>query len=308
MEQATGNSVSDSRSVSQSAASTGAGPAQSADSLDLPDEPIVTIEAGRGWTGVSFRDLWAYRELLYFLTWRDLKVRYKQTMLGATWAILQPLVMMIIFTYFFGKLARVNTEGVPYPVFYYTGVTVWTYFSNSILSGANSLIGNTNLITKVYFPRYIVPAAAVAAGLVDYAIASILLVGLLIYYRVPVTLAYLMLIPLVLVVTLLALGVSALLAAMNVKYRDVRYALPFLIQVWMFVSPIIYPASLVPDEWRWLLSINPMTGIVECFRSALFGSPLRWGAFAYSVAFTFAVLVYSMFVFKRTERHFAEYI
>jgi len=277
-------------------------------SITLPDKPVLTIEASRSWVSINFPDLWAYRELLYFLVWRDIKVRYKQTALGAAWAILQPLVTMIIFTYFFGKLARVPTEGVPYPIFFYTGLLLWTYFSNAVTSGANSLIGNTNLITKVYFPRLIIPASAVGAGLIDFAIASVLLVGLLVYYNFPVRPGYLMLGPLVALTTCFALGMSVWLAALNVRYRDVRYALPFLIQVWLFVSPVIYPSSLVPEEWRWLMLLNPLTGIIESFRAALFGREFHWLALAYSTLFTLLLLVYSSYTFRRMERHFAEFI
>jgi lipopolysaccharide transport system permease protein len=210
-------------------------------SFIVPDKPVVIIESSKAWVPVNLSDLWSYRELLYFLVWRDIKVRYKQTLLGALWAILQPLTTMIIFTYFFGKLARIPTDGIPYPVFFYTGLLIWTYFSGAVTNGANSLLGNTNLITKVYFPRLIIPAAAVGAGLVDFAIASILLIGFLIYYSFPVNAGYLMLLPLVTLTTLFALGLAVWLSALNVRYRDVRYALSFVIQVWMFVSPIIYP-------------------------------------------------------------------
>ncbi len=274
----------------------------------LPDKPVVTIEPSKFWMPLNLRDLWAYHELLYFLMWRDIKVRYKQTILGAAWAIIQPLVLMLIFTYFFGRLARMETEGVPHAIFFYTGLTVWTYFSNAVMSGANSLVGNTNLITKVYFPRVIIPAAAVGAGLVDFAIASALLVGLLIYYQIPVTASYLMLVPLVALTTLFALAMSVWLSALNVKYRDVRYALPFLIQVWMFTSPILYPSSLVPEEWRWLMALNPVTGIVEGFRAALFGREFDWAILGYSTAFTLAMLVFSAYTFRRMERYFAEFI
>ena len=274
----------------------------------LPSKPLVVIEASRAWVPINFPDLWSYRELLYFLVWRDVRVRYKQTVLGAAWAILQPLVTMIIFTYFFGKLARVPTEGIPYPIFFYTGLLLWTYFSNAVMSGANSLIGNTNLITKVYFPRLIIPASAVGAGLVDFAIASFLLIGMLIYYNFPVTAGYLMLIPLVALTTLFALGMAVWLAALNVRYRDVRYVLPFLIQVWMFLSPIIYPSTLVPEEWRWIMILNPLTGIIEGFRSSLFGREFHWLALSYSTVLTFLLLVYASYTFRRMERHFAEFI
>ena len=275
---------------------------------DLPDKPLVTIEVGKTWIPLNLSDLWASRELLYFLMWRDIKVRYKQTLLGAAWAVIQPLITMIIFTYFFGKLAKVPTEGVPYPIFFYTGLLLWTFFSNGVSSASNSLIGNSNLITKVYFPRLIIPSAAVGAGLLDFAIASVLLIGLLLYYDFPVTIEYLMLLPLVALTTLLALGVGIWFSALNVKYRDVRYTLPFLIQIWLFVSPIIYPSSLVPDEWRWVMWMNPVTGIVEAFRASLFGRPFQWAALGYSVVFSLAMLTYASYAFRRMERHFAELI
>src|SRR5215470_15081759 len=239
---------------------------------DLPDKPVVLIESGRSWVPLNLRDLWSYRELLYFLAWRDVKVRYKQTVLGATWAVIQPLVTMIIFTFFFGMLTRVPTEGIPSPIFYYTGLSLWTFFSNAVMSGANSLIGNTNLITKVYFPRLIIPAASIGAMLLDFAISSVLLIGLLIYYHFSVTWNYLMLLPIILLITLLALGAGTWLSALNTRYRDVRYALPFMIQLWLFVSPIIYPLSLVPERWRWLMILNPVTGIAEGYRSSLLGT------------------------------------
>jgi lipopolysaccharide transport system permease protein len=277
-------------------------------SFTVPEKPTIIIEASKNWVPVNLKDLWAYRELLYFLVWRDVKVRYKQTVLGALWAILQPLTTMLIFTYFFGKLARIPTDGIPYPIFFYTGLLLWGYFSGAVTSGANSLLGNTNLITKVYFPRLIIPAAAVGAGLVDFAIASILLIGLLVYYSFPVTLSYLMLLPLVMLTTLFALGMGIWLSSLNVRYRDVRYALAFVIQVWMFISPIIYPATLVPQEWRWVTGLNPLTGLIESFRAALFGKPFPWLALSYSAGFTIVLLVYAAHKFRRMERHFAEYI
>jgi lipopolysaccharide transport system permease protein len=277
-------------------------------SFIVPDKPVIVIESSKGWVPVNLVDLWSYRELLYFLIWRDVKVRYKQTLLGALWAVLQPLITMIIFTYFFGRLARIPTDGIPYPIFFYTGLLLWTYFSSAVTNGANSLLGNTNLITKVYFPRLIIPAAAVGAGLIDFAIASVMLIGLLIYYSFPVTLGYLMLLPLVMLTTLFALGMGIWLSSLNVRYRDVRYALAFVIQIWMFISPIIYPSTLVPEEWRWITILNPLTGIIEGFRAALFGREFHWVALAYSAVFTLVLLVYAAHKFKRMERHFAEYI
>jgi len=277
-------------------------------SYDLPDKPVVTIEAHTSWVSLNLRDLWSYRELLYFLMWRDIKVRYKQTVLGAAWAVIQPLITMIIFTYFFGKLAKVPTDGVPYPVFVYAAVLLWTFFSNSVTNGANSLIGNSNLITKVYFPRLIIPSAAVGAGLLDFAIASILLVCLLVYYGFSLTWAYLMVLPVIILTTLFALGVGIWFSALNVKYRDVRYALPFLIQIWFFVSPIIYPSSLVPKEYRWLLNLNPIAGLVEFFRAALFGRELPWGSLVYVAVLTVSLLAYASYTFRRMEQTFAEFI
>jgi lipopolysaccharide transport system permease protein len=282
--------------------------ATSLSSYDLPEKPLVTIVPHKSWVPLKLRDLWSSRELLYFLIWRDIKVRYKQTVLGAAWAVIQPLITMIIFTFFFGKLARMPTEGVPTPIFFYAALLLWTFFSNGVTNGANSLIGNSNLITKVYFPRLIIPAAAVGAGLVDFAIASVLLVGLIIYYGFAATWSYLLLLPIIVLTTLLSLGVGIWFSALNVKYRDVRYALPFLIQVWFFVSPIIYPSSLVPAEWRWLPALNPLTGIIESFRAVLFGRELPWNALAFSAAFTLAMLVYSSYAFRRMERSFAELI
>lgn len=277
-------------------------------SFDLPLTPVITIKASKPWAPLDLRYLWSYRELLYFLIWRDIKVRYKQTLLGASWAILQPLIMMLIFTFFLSKVARLPTEGVPSPLFYYAGFSLWTFFSNGVMGGANSLIGNTNLITKVYFPRLIIPCAAVLAGLVDFAIASILFVPMLFYFQVGLTWNLLWLLPISVVITTLALGAGVLFSALNTKYRDVRYALPFLLQVWMFVSPVIYPSSLVPPAYRWLFILNPLTGIIESYRSSLFGQPFDWFALAYSVLFTFILLSVAAYTFRRMEKSFAEVI
>jgi len=271
----------------------------------LPDKPVVVVTARKAWVGINLRDLWIYRELLYFLTWRDVKIRYKQTVLGAAWAILQPLLLMIIFTFFFSRLAGINPGRVPYPLFVYAGLLPWTFFANAVVNGGNSLVGSTNLITKVYFPRMFIPAAAVGAGLVDLALAFGLLIVVMIYYGVEFQSGLALLPVLIALTTLLALGVGMLMSALNVKYRDIRHALPFMIQVWMFCSPIIYP---VPNRWRWLLSLNPMTGIIEGFRSALFGQPLDGKALGFSAAVTLVLLVSSAFVFKRMEKSFADVI
>jgi len=274
----------------------------------LPDKPLVTIERSKGWGSLDLRALWSYRDLLYFLTWRDVKVRYKQTALGVAWAIIQPLFTMLVFTLFFGRLAGIKSENIPYPVFAYAGLLPWTFFANAISNSGNSLVGSANLITKVYFPRIIIPTAAVAAGLVDLGISFTVLVPLMIYYRIHLSLGVLMFPVVVFLTALLALGVGMWLSALNVKYRDVRFALPFIIQLWMFVSPVIYPASFLPTRWRWLFALNPMTGIIEGYRSSLFGLPFNWTALTFSLLLTLAMLVYSSFAFRRMERSFADIV
>jgi lipopolysaccharide transport system permease protein len=271
-------------------------------------EPFVVIQPTRNWRLVSLKDLWAYRELLFFLTWRDVKVRYKQTALGAAWAILQPLFMMIIFTIFFGRLAGIDSGGIPYPLFALAGLVPWTFFSNAITASGNSLVGSANLISKVYFPRLIVPAAAMLAGLVDFALAFLLFCVMMIYYRVAPTLHVLFLPVLIVMTALFALGVGTWMSALNVKYRDVRFALPFLIQLWLFVSSVILPSSALPQKYRWLLMFNPMSGIIEGYRSALFGLPFDWSAIAMAAAITIAVLAYAIYSFARVERSFADII
>ncbi|HKS09217.1 MAG TPA: ABC transporter permease [Pyrinomonadaceae bacterium] len=276
--------------------------------MNITTEPLVVIQPTRSWKLVSFKDLWAYRELLFFLTWRDVKVRYKQTALGAAWAVLQPLFMMVIFTIFFGRLAGVDSAGIPYPLFALAGLVPWTFFANAITQSGNSLVGSSNLITKVYFPRLIVPAAAMLAGLVDFALAFVLFIAMMIYYAVPPTSHVLMFPVLVLLTTLFALGVGTWFAALNVKYRDVRFALPFLIQIWLFVSSVILPSSALAPKYRWLLMLNPMSGIIEGYRSALFGLPFDWPALGIATAITVIVLVYSIYSFARVERSFADII
>ena len=274
----------------------------------LPAEPLVSIRPSKSWVALDLRSVWAYRELLYFLTWRDIKVRYKQTALGAAWAILQPTLMMVIFTLFFGKLAGIPSDGVPYPLFAYAGLLPWTFFSNSISNSGNSLVGSSHLITKVYFPRMIIPGAAVAAGLVDLLLGFVVLVPLMLYYDVPLRASAVMLVPLVFLTSLLALGVGMWMSALNVKYRDVRFALPFLIQLWMFASPVIYPLSKVPREWQWVLALNPMTGVIQGFRAALFGQEFNWPALAVSAVVTLAALVYAAHFFRHMEKSFADIV
>src|ERR1044072_276569 len=278
------------------------------DSIHLPAEPLVVIQPNKRLSLLSFKDIWAYRELLFFLTWRDVKVRYKQTALGAAWAILQPLFMMVIFTIFFGRLAGIDSAGIPYPLFALAGLVPWTFFSNAITQSGNSLVGSSHLITKVYFPRLIVPAAAMLAGLVDFALAFLLLCLLMVYYRVTITVQILFLPVLVLLTALFSLGVGTWMSALNVKYRDVRFALPFLIQLWLFVSSVILPSSAVPPKWRWLLMLNPMSGIIEGYRSALFGLPFDWPSISIAALLTLLVVLYAIYAFARVERIFADII
>jgi len=276
--------------------------------VDLPDEPLVIIEPSKSWTAINVRDIWAHRELLYFLVWRDVKIRYKQTLLGAAWAIIQPLFTMLIFTLIFGRVAQVGSDGIPYPIFAYAALLPWVFFSNAVTNSSNSLVSSAHVITKVYFPRVIVPVAAVGAGLVDFAFACSMLIVLMVHYRMGPTVNILLLPGLVLLTTLLAAALGMWLSALNVKYRDVRFAVPFLMQVWMFLSPIAYPRSMVPAKWEFLYSLNPLTGIIEGYRSALFGRPFNWTALGTSSVITLGVIVYSSLVFRKMEKTFADIV
>jgi lipopolysaccharide transport system permease protein len=275
---------------------------------DLPGQPLVVIEPGRSWLALDLSNLWSYRELLYFLTWRDVKVRYKQTALGVAWAVLQPLFTMLIFSLFFGRLAGVPSDGVAYPLFAFAGLLPWIFFSNAVTNSGNSLVGSANLITKVYFPRLLVPGAAVGAGLVDLLLGFALLAGLMVYYDARPGWTLVLLPVLVILLVLLALGVGLLMSALNVKYRDIRYALPFVIQLWMFVSPVIYPASFVPARWQWIMWLNPLAGIVEGFRAALFGRAVPWTMLGVSAALTLGLLGVAAVVFRRLEKSFADLV
>jgi lipopolysaccharide transport system permease protein len=280
----------------------------SATTIELPNKPLIVIEASKSWVPLNLRELWAYRELLYFLTWRDLKVRYKQTVVGVLWVVMQPLLTTLIFTIFLGKLARVPSDGVPYPIFVYAGLLPWTFFAASVSNSGNSLVGSAHLITKVFFPRIIIPAAAVGARLVDFVISFLIFGGLLAYYRLALTRHVLMLAFLVPLITLLALAVGMLVSALNVKYRDIGMALPVLIQLLMFASPIIYPSSLVPPQWQRLYSLNPIAAIVEGFRASLLGRQFDWFAITFSSILTFVLLIYSAYAFRRREKEFADIV
>ncbi|HEV2915738.1 MAG TPA: ABC transporter permease [Pyrinomonadaceae bacterium] len=275
---------------------------------EIPDEPLISIRPGKRWVALNLRDIWMHRELLYLLTWRELKARYKQTVMGVVWVILQPLLTTIMFTIFFGKLAGIPSDGVPYPIFAYGGLMTWSFFTGAVTNCSLSLVANANLITKVYFPRMIIPAAAIGARLVDFAVAFLLLIALMIYYGVGLTRNIVLLPGLIILLTLLALGIGMWMAALNVRYRDVSVGLPAILQFWMFASPILYPLSFVPAGWRPLYSLNPMVGIIEGFRSALFGLPFNRTAFALSVAVTLGLLVYAAYAFRRMEKSFADLV
>lgn len=274
--------------------------------------PHLVIEPNRSRLAFDLRDLWRYRELFYFLTWRDIKVRYKQTALGAAWAIMQPLFNMLLFTLLFGKLAGLPSDNIPYPLFAFAGLLPWTFFSNAISNSGNSLVGSSHLITKVYFPRLIIPAASVLAGLVDFFFAFLVMAVLMVIYQVPLGVNILLLPLLILLTTLLAFGVGMWLSALNVRFRDIRYVIPFLIQFWMFATPIIYPASMMPERYRPYLAINPMTGVIEGYRVALLGgvngASINWQSLGVSIAIALVVLVYASYDFRRMEKTFADIV
>jgi lipopolysaccharide transport system permease protein len=270
---------------------------------------ITVIEPKTGWVPVDFREIWNYRELLYFLTKRDIKVRYKQTVLGGLWAVIQPAFTMLVFTLFFGRLAKMPSDGLPYPIFVYAGLLPWTYFANAVSASGNSLVGSSNLITKVYFPRLVVPASAALAGLLDFFIALFVLAALMIWYQFLPGPAILLFPFLVVLTFLCAVGVGLWLSALNVQYRDIRYAIPFLIQVWMFVSPVIYPVSLVHGNYQWLLALNPMGGVIHAYRASLLGhQPIDWGLLGLSTLIILALFFGGLYYFRRMEKVFADVV
>lgn len=273
------------------------------------DAPVLVIEPSRGWVGLKLRELWEYRELVYFLVWRDVKVRYKQTALGAAWAILQPLFSMAVFTVVFGNLAKMPSDGIPYPLFSYAALLPWNYFAQGLSSSSDSLVGSANLIRKVYFPRLAIPVAAVCGGVVDFGIAFSVLLLLMGYFGVAPT-ANVVWLPLFLLLALVtALGVGLWLSALNVQYRDVKYTVPFLVQFWMYATPIVYPSSLLPEPWRTVYGLNPMAGVVEGFRWALLGVKTPPGSMLWvSVVAALALLVSGAYFFRRMEKTFADVV
>jgi lipopolysaccharide transport system permease protein len=270
---------------------------------------LVIIEPPRGWSRLELRALFDYRELLFFLIWRDIKVRYKQTVLGAAWAILQPLLTMVVFSLFFGKLAGMPSDGVPYPIFSFTGLVPWTFFSYALTQASNSLVGNANLIRKVYFPRLVIPISAVLSGIVDFTLAFLVLLMMMAYFGIVPGSAVIWLPAFLLLALVTALGVGLWLSALNVLYRDVRHTVPFLVQIWLFATPIAYPSSLLDDRWQWLYGINPMVGVVEGFRWSLLdtASAPRPMLIASSLA-AIVLLVSGLWVFRRMERTFSDLV
>ena len=271
--------------------------------------PILNIEPSNTWVSLSLGELWQYRELLYFLVWRDVKVRYKQTALGAAWAIIQPLSTMLIFSLFFGRLAKMPSDGIPYPLFSLAALVPWTFFANGLNQSANSLVASANLLKKVYFPRLVIPLATVLAGVVDFALSFAVLLGLMAFYGVAPTINLLWMPLFLLLAFITSLGVGLWMSALNVKYRDVRYIVPFIIQIWMFSTPIVYPSSLLPLPWRTIYGINPMVGVVEGFRWALLGSNTAPG-FMIAVSSTAALLILigGAFYFRHMEKGFADIV
>ena len=271
--------------------------------------PVTIICPSRGWISLNLRDLWEYRELLYFLTWRDVKVRYKQTVLGAAWAIIQPFFTMVVFSLFFGKLAKVPSDNIPYPIFSYAALVPWTFFANGLSQSSSSLVASANLIKKVYFPRLVVPISAVISGGVDFVLAFAVLLGMMLFYGTIPTAAVVWLPLLLLLALATSLGVGLWLTAMNVQFRDVRYAVPFLVQAWMFATPIAYPSSLLNEPWRTLYGINPMAGVVEGFRWALLGTETAPGPIVIvSALVAVGLLISGAFYFRRMEKTFADVV
>jgi len=273
------------------------------------NEEVSIIEPKKGWIPLDFKELWDFKELLYFLVKRDIKVRYKQTVLGGLWAIIQPFFTMVVFSLFFGRLAKMPSDGIPYPIFVYAGLLPWTYFSNALSASGNSLVGNAHLISKVYFPRLIIPSSSALAGLLDFFIAMMVLGVMIIYYQFVPTPGILLFPVLVGLTFLCAVGVGLWLSALNVEYRDIRYVIPFLIQIWMFVSPVIYPVSMVGEKYRWLLALNPMGGIIKAYRASLLGhQPIDWSLLAISAFIVIFLFFSGLYYFRRMERTFADVV
>lgn len=275
----------------------------------ITDIPVTIITPSKGWVSLKLDELWEYRELLYFLTWRDIKVRYKQTVLGAAWAIIQPFFTMIVFSLFFGRLAGIPSDGIPYPIFSYAALVPWSFFATGLSSSSNSLVGSANLLKKVYFPRLAIPIATVLSGVIDFVLAFIVLLAMMLFYGITPTINVIWLPLLLLLALSTSLGVGLWLSAMNVQFRDVRYTIPFITQFWLFATPIAYPSSLLPEPWRTLYGINPMVGVVEGFRWALLGTETAPGPIIIvSTLAAVGLLVSGAYYFRRMEKTFADVV
>lgn len=271
--------------------------------------PTITVEPTSGFAAINLRELWHYRDLLFFLVWRDISVRYKQTVLGAVWVVLQPFLTMVIFTFIFGRLANMPSEGAPYPIFFFSALVPWQYFSSTLNNSANSLVNNANLISKVYFPRLLIPLSTLFPTFVDFAISFLVLLGLLFHYRFALTWNALWLPAFLLLLMTTAFGIGLWFAALNIHYRDIRYIVPFIMQFGMFVSPVVYPSSVVPERWRAVYAMNPMVGVIEGFRWTLLGKEVLPGKMiAISTAVAVMVLVGGIFYFRRAEKNFADIV
>jgi lipopolysaccharide transport system permease protein len=275
----------------------------------VSDVPVITIQPSRGWASLGLRSIWEYRELLYFLAWRDIKVRYKQTAIGAAWAIIQPLLTMALFTAIFGRFAKIPSDGLPYPIFAYSALLPWNFFSGALTRTVASVVGSSHLITKVYFPRLVIPTASTISGIVDFSFSFIVLLGMMVWFGIRPHLGVLALPLLLLLAQATALAVGLWFSALNVKYRDVGYAIPFIVQLWMFASPLAYPVSMIPERWRLLYSLNPMVGVIEGFRWALLGKAHPdWMALGISITVVTLLLFSGAAYFRRMERTFGDII
>ena len=276
---------------------------------DTAFNAVTVIQPPKGWLHLDVKELWVFRELAYFFVWRDIKVRYKQTAIGALWAIFQPFMAMVVFSIFFGRFVGIPSDGIPYPIFVYAGLLFWNYFSFGLSHSAGSMVENGNIIKKIYFPRLIIPIASSLTGLVDFFFATLVLVGLMAYYHYLPYLTIVFYMPLLLGIAFLSsMGVGCFLAAINVKYRDVRYALPFFIQILMFITPVIYPVSIVGEKYRWLLALNPMSSVIETARAVLFGKPIEGSLILISLGTAFIFFLAGIIYFRKTERFFADII
>jgi len=269
---------------------------------------LTVIEPSRGWRALDFKELWTYRELFWVLTLRDIKVRYKQTVLGVAWAVLQPVLTMLIFTVVFGGLAKIPSDGYPYAIFVFAALLPWTFFANAVSTSSTSLINASNMVSKVYFPRLIIPLSSIGSGLVDLAISTVVLFVLMIWFGVGWSLNLLLIPVLLVAVVFTALGVGTLLSALTVAYRDFRFVVPFLVQIWMYATPVVYPVSLVPEKWQWVLFLNPMTGVIEAFRSAFLDRPFDLPSIGISLLMSVFIFVCGVAYFERVERRFADII